>query len=109
MPSQELPSIQQQIDNSSSTFAVLESSHHPLPDESAVLFWQLRHWPMAIQDELVAARERIESYRNHYKQQLYADQQQLQEDLQRAQVCFMPNASLRASHSRLLCTPCTVA
>jgi hypothetical protein len=83
---QELPSIQQQIDDSASTFAVLEASHHPLYDEAADVFWQLRHWPNAIQEELAAARERIWGYRNSYQLQLQEDQRQLQQDLQQLQV-----------------------
>uniref|UniRef100_A0A383V949 AAA+ ATPase domain-containing protein n=1 Tax=Tetradesmus obliquus TaxID=3088 RepID=A0A383V949_TETOB len=82
---QELPSIQQQIDDSASTFAVMEGSHHPLLDESADVFWQLRHWPSAVQDELAAARERIWGYRNRYQLQLQEDQRQLQQDLQQLQ------------------------
>jgi hypothetical protein len=83
---QELPSIQQQIDDSASTFAVLEASHHPLYDEAADMFWQLRHWPNAAQEELEAARERIWGYRNRYQLQLQEDQRQLQQDLQQLQV-----------------------
>jgi tRNA/tmRNA/rRNA uracil-C5-methylase (TrmA/RlmC/RlmD family) len=96
---QELPSIQQQIDDSVSTFAVLETSHQALLDESADVFWQLRHWPNAVQEELAAARERIWGYRNRYQLQLQEDQRQLQHDLQQLQV---------RNASRCICThPCT--
>jgi hypothetical protein len=83
---QELPTIQQQIDDSASTFAVLEASHHALFDEAADVFWQLRHWPNAVQEELEAAWERIWGYRNRYQLQLQDDQRQLQQDLQQLQV-----------------------
>jgi tRNA/tmRNA/rRNA uracil-C5-methylase (TrmA/RlmC/RlmD family) len=92
---QELPSIQQQIDDSASTFAVLEASHHPLFDEAADMFWQLRHWPNAVQEELAAAMERIWGYRNRYQLQLQEDQRQLQQDLQQLQVGSAINACSR--------------
>lgn len=83
---QELPTIQQQIEDSGSTFAVLETSHHLLLDDSADVFWQLRRWPTAIHDELAAARERVWGYRNRYQLQLQEDQRHLQQDLQQLQV-----------------------
>ncbi|KAF6265404.1 dynein heavy chain 6 [Scenedesmus sp. NREL 46B-D3] len=82
---QELPTIQQQIEDSGSTFAVLETSHHLLLDDSADVFWQLRRWPTAIHDELAAARERVWGYRNRYQLQLQEDQRHLQQDLQQLQ------------------------
>lgn len=86
---QELTAMQLAIDDSSATFSILETSHHQLLDEAAEVFWRLRYWPIAIQDELAAACDRLYGYRNRYKLQLQADQQQLQKEMKQLQVCFL--------------------
>lgn len=91
---QELPGMQQQIDISTATFMVLETSHYPIFDEAAEVFWTLRYWPIAVQDELAAARDRIFGYRDRYKLQLQADQQQLQRQLQQLQVEMLQKPQL---------------
>jgi hypothetical protein len=71
---------------STATVAVLTASHFALPDDAADTFWALQRWPLAIQDELAAAAERLGGYREDYSAQLLADQRQLQADVQQLQV-----------------------
>lgn len=75
-----------QLEASKATFNILNQSQFQLPDEAADTYWLLQRWPLALQDELDAAAERIRGYRGDFQQQLQDDQQQLQADLQELQV-----------------------
>lgn len=74
------------LEASTATLAVLTHSQFALPDEAADTYWLLQRWPLALQDELDAAAERIRGYRGDFQQELLQDQQQLQADLQQLQV-----------------------
>lgn len=76
----------EQLEASKATFNILNQSQFQLPDEAADTYWLLQRWPLALQDELDAAAERIRGYRGDFQQQLQEDQQQLQADLQELQV-----------------------
>jgi hypothetical protein len=76
----------EQLEASKATFNILTHSQFQLPDEAADTYWLLQRWPLALQDELDAAAERIRGYRGDFQQQLHEDQQQLQADLQELQV-----------------------
>lgn len=76
----------EQLEASKATFNILTHSQFQMPDEAADTYWLLQRWPLALQDELDAAAERIRGYRGDFQQQLQEDQQQLQADLQELQV-----------------------
>lgn len=78
--------MMEQLQASTATLAILNNSQFQLPDEAADTYWQLQRWPLALQEELDAATERIRGYRGQFQEQLHEDQQQLQADLQQLQV-----------------------
>jgi hypothetical protein len=83
---QELPSLEQQIVESCETAALLEGSHARLTDEAVDLFWQLRNWPVLLEEQVAAAKDHLLLARDEHKHQLKRDQAQLQADIDQVQV-----------------------
>jgi hypothetical protein len=107
---QELPSIMDRLEASTATLTVLTHSQFALPDEAADTYWLLQRWPLALQDELDAAADRIRGYRGDFRQELLADQQQLAADLQQLQVsaaCWALTGR-RCADRRVVCCLCYV-
>ena len=83
---QDLPNLMEQLADSTTVLHILTNSQFQLPDEAADTYRQLQRWPLALQDELQAAADRVRGYRGHFQEQLAEDQQQLQTDLEQLQV-----------------------
>lgn len=82
----EKESIQSKILQSLQVAEVLEHSHHSMRDECSELYWRLRHWPVALEDELAGAMQRLQGFNDRYRKQLKADQQQLADDISQVKV-----------------------
>ena len=60
----------------------LSKAQFPLEEDASALFWDLCHWPVALNEEVEEVRTRLTRFRSRYMTQLKADQTQMASDLE---------------------------
>ncbi len=82
---QELGPVHSDIRASAEAYGVLETAHYAVPEEAAEAYWQLQHCPPLLQDELAAARDRLQEQCSTHRTQLACDLAQLDDDAAKLQ------------------------